>query len=226
LDYEGAGNISMDKPVLCVCYTGQSAGHANILLNLLGYESYSLKFGMSSWHSDFDKWSGNIGDAFAGYRETTAHEKTETYDYPSLETGEETGEEVLRARAAAVLGDGFAGISAADVVADMDNYYILNYFSEADYNDPGHLTGAYQYTPKASLSMDADLSYLPDDMPIVVYCWTGQTSSQIALYLNLLGYESLSLKFGVNGMWYSDLAEDDPKWSEDQIMDYPYDVGE
>ena len=28
------------------------------------------------------------------------------------------------------------------------------------------------------------------DMPIVVYCWTGQHSSQVTAYLNMLGYEA------------------------------------
>jgi rhodanese-related sulfurtransferase len=214
-------DISMDTPVLCVCYTGQSAGHACIALNLLGYDAYSLKFGMSSWHSDFDKWTANVGDAYVGFRETTAHAKTTEYDYPALSTGGESGDEILLVRADEVLEDGFQGIGAADVTADPDSYFILNYFSEADYDDPGHLTGAYQFTPNGSLSLDTELHYVPDDMPVVVYCWTGQMSSQVTFYLNLLGYEAYSLKFGVNGMWYSDLTSS--KWSEDEIMDYPPD---
>ena len=45
-----AANTS--KPILVVCYTGQSAGHAVVALRLSGYtDAKVLKFGMSGWRS-------------------------------------------------------------------------------------------------------------------------------------------------------------------------------
>jgi rhodanese-related sulfurtransferase len=49
---DNLATIPPDKDVVLVCYTGQTAGQATSALNILGYEAYSLLFGMSSWTSD------------------------------------------------------------------------------------------------------------------------------------------------------------------------------
>jgi rhodanese-related sulfurtransferase len=60
----GAINIGLDKlvdnldkidpenPVYVYCYTGQSSAQATALLKMLGYDAYSLKFGMCAWTED------------------------------------------------------------------------------------------------------------------------------------------------------------------------------
>ena len=54
-------NIDPDAPVYVYCYTGHSAAQAASLLQMLGYEAYSLKFGMCSWTSDT---AVNVGKCF------------------------------------------------------------------------------------------------------------------------------------------------------------------
>ena len=49
---ENLATIPPDKDIVVVCYTGQTAGQATAALNMLGYEAYSLLFGMSSWTTD------------------------------------------------------------------------------------------------------------------------------------------------------------------------------
>lgn len=49
---DNLATIPPDQDVVLVCYTGQTAGQATSALNMLGYEAYSLLFGMSSWTSD------------------------------------------------------------------------------------------------------------------------------------------------------------------------------
>jgi len=44
--------IDPDAPVYVYCYTGHNAGQAAAVLRMLGYDAYSLKFGMCSWSSD------------------------------------------------------------------------------------------------------------------------------------------------------------------------------
>ncbi len=39
-----------DKPILAVCYTGQTASMTTAVLNLLGYDAFALRFGMMSWN--------------------------------------------------------------------------------------------------------------------------------------------------------------------------------
>ncbi len=43
--------IDPDAPVYVYCYTGHNAGQAMAILNMLGYDAYSLKYGYCSWSS-------------------------------------------------------------------------------------------------------------------------------------------------------------------------------
>jgi rhodanese-related sulfurtransferase len=116
-----------------------------------------------------------------------------------------------------MLQNGFKGKAYADVRDNLAEYFIVNYFGEADYlgtgpsGVPGHIPGAFQFTPYASLGDTQMLKNLPTDKPIIVYCWTGQHSSQVTAYLNMLGYEAYSLKFGSNNLFYDNLMAH--KWS-------------
>jgi rhodanese-related sulfurtransferase len=46
--------IDPDAPIYLYCYTGHNAGQAVAVLNMLGYDAYSVKYGMCSWSSDPD----------------------------------------------------------------------------------------------------------------------------------------------------------------------------
>jgi len=204
-----------------VCYTGQTAGWLTSLLQLAGYKDvYAMKFGMSSWHADFDKWSGNT----ATIRDFVADvsPKGDETELPSLSTGFETAEEIFDARWDVVLAEGFgaAAISNSDVYDNLSNYYIINYWPNAEYLDPGHIQGAIQYTPSEDLKLNAFLKTLPTDKTIVVYCYTGQNSARVAAYLRMIGYDAKSLKFGANGMIYDDMTKS--QWSAGAIMGYDH----
>jgi len=49
---DNLAKINPDAPVYVYCYTGHSAAQAAALLQMLGYDAYSLKFGMCGWSSD------------------------------------------------------------------------------------------------------------------------------------------------------------------------------
>lgn len=46
---ESLKKLPGDKKIVVICYTGHTASQATMLLNLLGYEAYTMKFGMSGW---------------------------------------------------------------------------------------------------------------------------------------------------------------------------------
>lgn len=210
------------KDVVLICYSGQTAAWATSLLRLSGYDNvYSMLYGMCSWNADFaGSWNNNISNQWAASFEDEAVAKGEAGNLPVLNTGKTTGEEILKARVAVVLAEGFgaAAVSNGEVLGNIDNYYVANYWAEADYTKYGHVPGASQYTPKASIALDADLLTLPVDETVVVYCWTGQTSANMAAYLRVMGYDAKSLKFGANGMIYDELESH--KWSEGAINDF------
>ncbi|RKY87684.1 hypothetical protein DRQ09_04055 [candidate division KSB1 bacterium] len=209
------GKIPKNKTILNVCYTGQTASHATAVLNMLGYDAQNLLFGMcgvttSSEVNGTDKWSKQIAtDEYATQLVSTPSTPTKVYDFPKINTGKKTAEEIIKARFTAYLnskGGSWANITADQVFEDPSSYFIINYWPESDYNNPGHIPGAYQFTPKSSLRKDQKLKYLPTDKEIVVYCYSGQTSAQVVAYLQILGYDAYSLLFGVNGFAYNSLS--------------------
>lgn len=214
--------------VAIVCYSGQSASYGTSLLRLVGYGNvYTMKFGMCSWHTDFaGSWNNNTSNMYATQFTDSNYAKGPAGAMPTLNTGKTTGQEILMARVNTLLAEGFtpAKVSKTVVFANLSTYYIANYWSATHYTDPGHIPGAMQYTPKLSMQFAEDLKTLPTDKPIVIYCYTGQTSAHLTAYLRLLGYDAKSLLFGANGMIYDELinAGGMPTWKASAIMDYTY----
>ena len=199
-----AKTASIDK-ILVTCYSGQSAAYAHMLLRLKGYNAYSMKFGMS-WHdASLDKWTTNCSDKNAGDLVSTASPTLPTFDYPELNTGEETGEAILDERIdEAIAAWGSLLITADQVINNTSAYNIVNYWPEADYIGHGHIDGSYQVTP-GTLTVDENLSVFDDQGTNIFYCYTGQTAGAAIAYLTVLGYDVKSIKFGFNNMYWSEL---------------------
>jgi rhodanese-related sulfurtransferase len=216
--------IPTDKPYVLACYSGQSAGHAKIAMELMGYDDvYSLLFGMSSWNAaTAGSWNNNTGDTLTNPETTPNNGDLVMNAYPVLTEDEAT---VVEDRVDAMLAGGFKGVSYDAIKDNLEDYFVLNYFGEADYlgtgeaGTPGHIPGAFQFTPYASMGIDQMLGNIPADKTVVVYCWTGQHSSQVTAYLNMLGYDAVSLKFGSNNLFHTLLTAH--KWSAAQINDFP-----
>lgn len=222
---EGAHNVALanfetvlatipaGKMVLNVCYTGQSASHPTAYMNMLGIPAQNLKFGMCGWTSDTNinlgRWDSAVSDEYADWLTTVTATPTEVHDFPVLDTGKTTATEILKAAASDNLAtNGFRTMAVADLYAEIevngnaDDYFVVNYFANGPYN-AGHIPGAYQFAPNQSLGRAQMLKYLPTDKTIVVYCYTGQTSSQVVAYLNALGYDAVSLLYGVNAICHT-----------------------
>lgn len=220
-------NLANYTKVAVVCYTGQTSGFAVTILRLLGYDKvFSLKWGMCSWHADFaGKWQTNIGNTYASQFTSTPTEKGLLGEMPELSTGYKSGQEILEARVNAVLAEGYgaASVSTKTVFDNLNDYYIVNYWPAGQYTDPGHIPGAIQYTPKESMKLATDLKTLPTNKPIALYCYTGQTSSFLAAYLRLLGYDVKSILYGANSMIYDIMVTSGMTCFKDsEIMGYDY----
>ena len=206
--YEAANNAG-NKPVVVACYTGHSAGHSVMALRLSGITTAkSLVWGMSSWHSDFNSWAGKIGNKADDYPGSWVNSGTppqfESFSKsPDLDTGLEDGAAILDYQIENSILDGLNGINNTDVLASPSSYDIYNYWAIADWDKYGHIDGAYQVTP-GTLGLD-NLDILDRDATNVFYCWSGQTASLIAAWLNALGYDAKTLKFSANGMIYDKL---------------------
>ena len=200
---------STTKPILVVCYTGQSAAHAVVALKLSGYEAKTLKWGMSGWNPDFSaSWeansgdNGNIGIGNSNWVSTNSTPTPEFFN-PALTSDNDDGASILAERVQLMLDNGFKGVPSADVLADPEEYYINNFWDQTDVDHYGCINTAYRVKPLSIADGEID-NYNPDKLA-VTYCWTGQTSSMVTAYLNVIGYNAVSLKFGANSMIYDNL---------------------
>jgi rhodanese-related sulfurtransferase len=195
--------IPQDKPVVVYCYTGQTASQAVSVLNMLGYDARNLVFGMSGWTTDPDVYVNRFDPTKANdFRTTTdGFEADGEYDLP-----EPLAATVVDA-ANAYFDVGLKTIQAPALYENLNDGdesndpYIISVRSQEHYGQ-GHLPGAVWYDPK-TLFTAASLSTLPNDRPIVVYCYTGQTASQVVPVLNMLGYDASNLVYGI-GNWTND----------------------
>ncbi len=220
-------NTTNYEKIVVACYSGQTSGYATALLRLLGYGNvFSLKWGMSSWNGQIaNSWLPAIGNNYTNFVQTV-YPKAAAGNLPVINTGKTTGKEILEARIDQLLSSsdpfGDVKITYATVTATPANYYIVNYWPENHYN-LGHLPEAIQYTPKTTLKLSADLKTLPTNKPVVIYCYTGQTSAQTAMILKVMGYDAKTLLFGVNTMNYDWMGTNGlTQFTAAEIKDFPF----
>lgn len=214
------------KPILVVCKTGQTATHAVALLRLSGYtDAQALKWGMSRWHSDFDIWSNNTGNIAEGHANwtTAAAPNNLTFSSPSFSVSVTDPAGILSARVATVLADGFKTVTPTEVLNSPANYFINNYFSEADYVGFGHINGAYRINPL--LIGEGQVTFLDASKKVVTYCYTGQTSAAITAFLRVIGYDAISMMWGMNNLYNSNTHWSSNKWSPGMVKNLPYVTG-
>ncbi len=216
-----AAQNTAQKPILVTCYTGQTAAWGLVALRLSGYPTAKImKFGMSSWNADFDKWTANVANIANGHNNwsTTNNIQTNvTFSKPSFTATATDGAAILAERVNYMLTQGYQAIDASVVLGNPSNYFINNYWTNAVVTQYGHITGAYRINEDLLLSTDG-IKYLDKDATVVTYCWTGQTSSLVSAYLTVLGYNAKSLKFGANAMIHDQLQAN--KWTTS--ADFPY----
>jgi rhodanese-related sulfurtransferase len=193
--------------IVLVCYSGQTSQYGASLMRILGHANVtSMKYGMSAWDSSLAHnywWTKRSNTRAAQFVQDTVA-KAAIGATPTLNTGKTTGRDILISRVDTLLKRGFteATVSEATAYGNPNGYYIANYWSMTDYITLGHIQGAKQYTPKADLKLATYLKTLPIDKPVVIYCWTGQTSAAVASVLRVMGYDAKSLTYGANSMIY------------------------
>ncbi|HKJ06560.1 MAG TPA: rhodanese-like domain-containing protein [Flavobacteriaceae bacterium] len=213
------------EKITIVCYSGQSAAYYASLLRLYGFDNvYSLKWGMSSWAEELAQnvWVKNSKNQFDEQLETTANEMPAACAPPTIKTGKETAEEILKTRIEEAFAKPYKEfITKAEAVFENPaDFYVVNYVDEACYNF-AHVPGAVKYTPKESLASTAHLLTLPTNKKIVVNSETGQEAAYAVAYLHILGYDVANLAYGANSFMNQALI--DKGWdgfSSEEIKNY------
>jgi rhodanese-related sulfurtransferase len=187
---ENLANIPDDRPVYVYCYTGQTSSQTTALLNLAGKMAKNIQSG-------FDN----------GISQTEGYEAYITQDAVAVEPGTYSFDEAVAVALDAYFTDKMTkdgtpianyNITPAAVKEIVDNadesYYLLSVRRAEDFA-AGHITGAVNIP--FGLGMQEGLAALPKDQIIIVYCYTGQTASQVVGVLRLMGYEAYNLSGGM-----------------------------
>jgi rhodanese-related sulfurtransferase len=218
------GTAAGAKPVLVVCYTGQTACYATALMRMYGFKNtQALKWGMSGWNSSTaGSWNNNIGNIADGNANWSydAAPANQVFSKPSFTSLSTSGEAILKKRVEEVVAAGFKTVKGSDVLAAPTNYFINNFFSSTDFTGFGHIKGAYRIQPLSIA--DNSVLGLDPNAKVVTYCYTGQTSAVVTAWLRVLGYDAYSLTFGMNGLYNSNAAWSSNKWSASVSKDLPF----
>jgi len=230
-DVVAAADEANGKQIVVVCYTGQTAGHAVMALRLSGYtDAQVMKWGMCSWNeATATPWNtaianGNTAIGDANWAVAPGDVAADTpMDAPEVLYTTTDGAEILEEQVTKMLTNGFQTVTKGDVLGAPTNYFINNYWAETDVEHYGNISTAHRIQPLTLAN--GEYAYLDgsEGAKVVTYCWTGQTSSMITAYLNVMGYDAYSLVYGANGMIYENLESH--KFTPAATMDYPLTSG-
>ncbi|MHB0914672.1 MAG: rhodanese-like domain-containing protein [Thermoleophilia bacterium] len=211
LKWASADNMMMlpsDKKIIVICYSGNTAAQAVAGMRILGHDAAALKGGMTGWEAG--KGAGAITDLqAAGNAVVNEAPATEAAEAPSAEYKPLTAEEhealmgPVNEYFSTMQGGGINVISAADLKtkldgAEKDSVTLLDIRSAEDFTTVGHIEGAIN-VPFKAVAVPDNLSLLSKDKQVIVICYTGNTAAQAVTALNLLGYDAVSLKYGMMG---------------------------
>lgn len=187
---EGLSLIPNDVQVYVYCYTGQTASQTIALLNVAGIYAANVQGGFNNGISKVE--------GFEAYVDTEAvAAPTTKYD---VDADIQAAVTKYFSDIAGYAGTAFASInfkpaSLKEVLdAEDDSYFVYDIRRADDYAE-GHIPTAVNNPFGAG--MQTKFSELPTDKNIIVQCYSGQTSSQTAAILRLLGYDAFSLQGGM-----------------------------
>ena len=222
---DNLATLPTDKQIVVYCYTGQTASQVASALNALGYDAYNLLFGFGSWNMDANAGSKWFDETVSGqdYPTTTDPTMTVMIAYPPATPLADT----TQAAADAYFGGGTKNISAEalyETLNDGDTSNdptIVSVRSQEDYEGAGHIPGSIWLDVKTMFGQDGLVGVDPD-RPVVVYCYTGQTASQVTSALNVLGYDASNLLFGMQAWTMDDDVRVRSFNPEVHSFGYPY----
>lgn len=229
MDYAQANGLHFYDKVVMICYTGQTASFSAAILQMLGNKNvHILEWGMCGWNKKFNiKWNKSISDKGIDNLVTKEYPKNEASSLPEIESKSSSGEEILKSRARALLKSSF-GKSAitfetAEGLAITKKAYVICCQCDSTYKK-GHIVNSVLYNQKKAFDIKTDLLTLPRDKTIIVYSDKSLKSAFITVYLKMLGYKAKTLKYGANCFMNSKLRETEAGFSQDKIIDYPYET--
>ena len=207
---ENLSKLPKDKKIIVVCYTGNTAAQTVGGMRMLGYDAATLVAGMMGWDgSGKDAVITELNSAPKPAVTTPAGTSsppppTVIFDKPSDADYTVLAEKANKVSASMMTEGDFANYTITPAKlneklggADKDKLFILDIRKKDAFNK-GHIDGAINIEFRSATVPD-NLKMLPKDKKIVVACYTGNTAAHLTEILNMLGYDTVVLKFGMMG---------------------------
>lgn len=194
--------LDSQKTIVLYCYYGHGSMISCTILSLLGYRCYSLDFGMMDWN--LDALVKEPYDQMADYDvEKTVNLSIESYTTPVIMSDQTDSKNIIKEMARKYLaGDGSPIIRSSDVKAIVDNcdfkkaeYQIVDVRLERDY-ESGHVPNAINI-PWLRIAENENLRKLDPHKTVIVCSDNGQLGQLASTILNMLGYNSVNMLFGM-----------------------------
>lgn len=173
--YMGFNMIPKDKKVVVYCYSGQTAGQTVAALKLLGYDAVSLNGGMGVGSNAPIGWTNKGYETVAG----TALEYRVNDYFATIPSN----------------NNKISQVDFVELVKAGEWMTILDIRQPDAYNE-GHVKGAINIPWGADIG--ENLANIPNDLPVFVYCYSGQTAGQAVTTLNVAGFNARSVNLGWN----------------------------
>lgn len=189
--WEVLPHIPQDQPVYVYCYSGQTCGQAMITMRMAGIDAYSVN---SGWNLGISRVEG-----YEEIVETTANEldRSQTYDVPAgaMEAIQGYYEDTFALNGTPFANRFVAAETANQILqADDDSAMFISMCRPDDFADarvPGSVN--IPYGPNWNEAIPG----FPTDKKLIVYCYSGQGSNQLVVMLTMLGYDPVSLTYGL-----------------------------
>lgn len=167
--------LPKNQKIIVYCYTGQTAGQTVAALRLMGYDAVSLNGGM-----------GMVSNKPMGWMNQAFWTNSSLPDINAIQ------------RYFQYMPANIYKIAEKDFVAKVaaaDKMVVLDLRSAADYAK-GHIKGAVSIPFGTAIS--DNLTKIPQDKEVFIYCYTGQTAGQAVMTLNMAGINARSVNLGWN----------------------------
>ncbi|MFO7447489.1 MAG: rhodanese-like domain-containing protein [Ignavibacteriaceae bacterium] len=250
LETQALGNFSK---IILISKNGQSSAYYAALLRLYGMKNvFSMNYGMAAWHEDFSEDWIEVLQSETNQAELSIEEfpKGKFNPFPMLEFSnpQMSTKEKINERITVLLNKYFPEekktYSNQDPSIQKEEYFVaaknLDYYlvccgiySSYIYRLDqtlimGHLRGAIHYSapPNSDFRSSLYLQTIPSDKKVFIYSHEGNLSAFFTAYLQLLGYDAVSMLYGLNTI-YPDLIGLVPTlvnyvFTYEKIKNYPY----
>ncbi|MCB9137320.1 MAG: rhodanese-like domain-containing protein [Caldilineaceae bacterium] len=175
---ENLDQIPADSPVIVYCASGHRAGMSLAALQTMGLNN------VRSFPPGYGAWEAAQGEAdTAAAEDAAAAEDTGTADAAVAEDVVISSVDDFLVN----IPDGYLSVGNIDTFKDMlenSNVYLIDVREESEYAE-GHIPGAVNIPIR---TLADDLSKIPADQPVMVYCASGHRAAMSLASLQELGY--------------------------------------